>query len=102
MTQTNFENELKEIKQLLTEQGEKPLSMSEACAYLHYSKSYLYKLTCKKQIPYYKPNGKMIFFKKSDLDAWLFRFRQLTEQELDEEANRHIEVKGKVNGQTDK
>lgn len=37
------------------------LSSSEVCEFLGISESYLYRLTSSKQIPYYKPNGKMIF-----------------------------------------
>ena len=49
----------------------KPLSFREACRYLDLSASYLYKLTHRKAIPYYKPTGKKIFFDRSQLDAFL-------------------------------
>lgn len=35
------------------------------------SKSYLYRLTSTKQIPYYKPNGKLTFFDKKEVEEWL-------------------------------
>lgn len=35
------------------------LSFEEACAFLNFSKSYLYKLTSACAIPHYKPSGKM-------------------------------------------
>ena len=43
----------------------------EACAYLGVSESLLYKLTSTKEIPHYKPRGKMVYFDKAELDAWL-------------------------------
>lgn len=43
----------------------------EACAYLGVSESLLYKLTSTKEIPHYKPRGKMVYFDKTELDAWL-------------------------------
>ncbi len=49
----------------------KPLSFPEACRYLNLSASYLYKLTHRKAIPYYKPTGKRVFFDRSQLDAFL-------------------------------
>jgi excisionase family DNA binding protein len=38
-------------------------------------KSHLYQLTCKNQIPHYKPGGKRIYFDKKDLDAYVRRNR---------------------------
>ena len=43
----------------------------EACAYLGVSESLLYKLTSTKEIPHYKPRGKLVYFDKAELDAWL-------------------------------
>ena len=51
----------------------KPLNFKEACAYLGYAPSYLYKLTYQKIIPHYKPTGKIIFFSKNEIDEWIFR-----------------------------
>jgi len=73
------------IEQLL-QQDEKPLSFSEAAEYLGVSKSYLYKFTSGAKIPHFKPNGKKIYFKKSDLNNYLFRNRKASEQELEQKA----------------
>ncbi|HSH67953.1 MAG TPA: helix-turn-helix domain-containing protein [Bacteroidia bacterium] len=54
---------------------DKPLNFKEACAYLGFAPSYLYKLTYRKIIPHYKPSGKMLFFSKADLDEWIFKNR---------------------------
>ena len=43
-------------------------TMNEAATYSGLSKSYLYKKTASRLIPYYKLEGKLIYFKKSDLD----------------------------------
>ena len=61
-------------------------NFSDACTFLNYSKSYLYKLTHSRQIIHYKPNRKMIYFKKSDLQAWLLRNRVKTACEIEQEA----------------
>lgn len=47
------------------------LSTTEACQYMGIAESYLYKLTSGKKIPHYKPNGRMIYFDKHELDQWL-------------------------------
>ena len=37
------------------------------------SPDYLYHLTSDKLIPYYKPNGKKIYFLKEEIETWLLR-----------------------------
>ena len=51
------------------------LTTVEAAEYLGMKKSYLHKLMMKKEIPFYKPNGKLCFFDKDELDQWLRRIR---------------------------
>lgn len=51
------------------------LTLNEAAEFLTLSKSALYKLTSKKEIPCYSPGGKMIYFKRSELETWIFNFR---------------------------
>lgn len=49
------------------------LSFEEASRFLNLSKSYLYKLTSGNLIPHYKPQGKMLYFEREELEAWLRR-----------------------------
>jgi excisionase family DNA binding protein len=67
--------QLSEIKEILAEKDRQPLTLEEAASYLRLSKSYIYKLTSSGTIPHYKPEGKLIYFEKSELDDWLFRNR---------------------------
>jgi excisionase family DNA binding protein len=62
---------LDEIEAAVHNSASKPFSLSEAAAYLNISRSYLYKLTASANIPHFKPQGKLIYFDKQDLDAWL-------------------------------
>ena len=62
------------------------LNFNEACQYLDLSPSHLYKLTSAKQIPHFIPQGKKLYFKREELDAWLLRNRQLTSSEVEEMA----------------
>ncbi len=76
VTQTETKDilqKLDSLEDLLKKKDDKPLTFKEACAYLGYAPSYLYKLTYRKVIPHYKPTGKMIFFFKNELDEWIFR-----------------------------
>lgn len=85
----NLVSELAEIKNLLasqTMQNDDPVNLDQACNFLGIKKSYLYQLTHKKQIPFYKPNGKMIFFSKNDLRKWLFRNRHKSLQEIQKDS----------------
>ncbi|KAB2922154.1 MAG: helix-turn-helix domain-containing protein [Bacteroidetes bacterium] len=58
------------------------MSADEASKYLGIKKAHLYKLTYKNELRYYKPGGKIMFFKKADLDAWAFRGEVKSKREL--------------------
>lgn len=51
----------------------KVFTFQEACMYIGVSESLLYKLTANKEIPHYKPRGKMLYFAKEELDEWLLQ-----------------------------
>ncbi|NTU73212.1 helix-turn-helix domain-containing protein [Candidatus Roizmanbacteria bacterium] len=85
---------LDEIKGLILSEKD-ILNMDDLSVYTGFSKDYLYKLTSGKSIPYYKPEGKMIFFKKTEVDAWLLRNRHATVEEIDMQAATYIKNKGR-------
>lgn len=47
----------------------------ETANYLGISISTLYKLTSRNAIPYHKPSGKIMYFKKADLENWMLQNR---------------------------
>lgn len=49
------------------------LTAEQAAEFLGLKPSYLYKLTSDKKIKFYKPQGKLIYFRKEDLEAFLLR-----------------------------
>ena len=61
-------------------------NFDEAAEYLSMSKSTLYKLTAKKEIPHYKPN-RYVFFEKSELDNWIRAAAVKTNDQLNDQAN---------------
>jgi len=76
--------ELKEIKSLVTLQNlvaKQTLNLDEAATYMAISKSTLYKLTSTNKIICYRPTGRLIYFKKVDLDNFLLQGKQITLEE---------------------
>ena len=49
------------------------LSTDEAAEFLGIKPSYLYKLTSNKEIRFFKPQGKLNYFRKDDLETFLLR-----------------------------
>jgi excisionase family DNA binding protein len=47
------------------------LTIDELAHFTGLSKSTLYKMTIARQIPYYKPNGRLIYFKREEILAWM-------------------------------
>jgi excisionase family DNA binding protein len=64
-----------------------PLTIEEAAEFMGLSAGTLYQLAHKKQIPFYKPFGKKNYFKKSELEAFLFRNKTAAEHELSTKAD---------------
>tara|TARA_B100000768_G_C11270769_1_gene373308 strand:+ start:1694 stop:1975 length:282 start_codon:yes stop_codon:yes gene_type:complete len=83
---------LNNIEELLLTQ-KNVLKLDEVTLLTGFSKSYLYKLTSTGGIPCYKPQGKYIFFKKTEVENWLLQNRKSTTIEIDEMANNHIILK---------
>lgn len=71
------------------------LSFDEARFYLDVSQSLLYKLTSKKEIPFSKPNGGKLYFKKKDLDNWMLKNSSNSKELLEAEILKHIQSNGK-------
>lgn len=63
------------------------LTSDEAARYLGISKSYLYKLTMRRQIPHLKPLGKLCYFNRRELEEWLQTNRVATMDEIRQKAN---------------
>mgnify|MGYP001327232527 CR=1 FL=1 len=59
------------------------LSFKEAVVYLHISPSALYKLNHAHKIPYFKPNNKLVYYRKFDLDAFMLSNYQPTSVEIE-------------------
>ncbi len=65
-----FQELLIEIRELRNRNSKEVLNLTEACDFLRISKSQMYKLTSARRIPFYRPTGKLIYFKRSELIDW--------------------------------
>jgi excisionase family DNA binding protein len=84
---------LDNIEKMLSEQNllkKEVLNFSEACQYLDISESHLYKLTSRKQVPHFCPQGKKLYFNRMELDRWLQTNRKNTTEEVEREATDYI------------
>ena len=73
-----MENLLRDAKQVLT--------LEEAALFMGISKSSLYKMTHRHELPFFRPNGKLIYFEKTELLKWMRQNRNMSEAETKEAA----------------
>ena len=67
------------------------LTVEEASRFMDIARSSLYKMTSDRSIPFYRPNGKLIYFEKSDLLAWMRRNRTVSQEEVNEHAQQVLQ-----------
>lgn len=88
-----IDNNIKEIAEMVTANTifttKEVLTSDEAAQYMDISKSYLYKLTMRGEIPHYKPMGKMCYFNRLELEQWLQQNRVASSTEITDAANRY-------------
>ena len=70
------------------------LDIDDVVALTGLSKSYIYKLTCRKEIPYYKPNGKLIYFDRQEVENWMKQNRVNSIAEAESAAALYVAKKG--------
>lgn len=90
--------DLKKVADLITANTiictKEVLTSDEAARYMGVSKSYLYKLTMRQQIPHFKPMGKMCYFNRQELEQWLQSNRVATATEIEQQAQAYCMKKG--------
>lgn len=59
------------------------LNVKEASYYISTSASNLYSLTSHNEIPFYKPNGKRVYFRREELDQWIFDHKSVSIEETE-------------------
>ena len=86
MTEKEKQEIVKEVADKVALSQKPVLTSQEASRYLGISLSRLYKLTCAREIPHYKPNGKMNSFEREEIEAWALRNRIATNAEISDKA----------------
>lgn len=84
---------LEKLEQKIGEQNllmKEVLNFNDACNYLDISASHLYKLTSQKLIPHFCPQGKKLYFNRTELDEWLQRNRQTSTDEIETMAANYL------------
>lgn len=76
-------NRLSSIENYSLLAAKKVLNIDDVAMLTGLSKSHLYKMTCRKEIPYYRPNGKQIYFDREEVEAWMKQNRVSTRQEAE-------------------
>lgn len=66
------------------------LNIDEACAFLGLAKSYIYKLTMAGILPFSKPNGKVIYFEREKLEAWMLSNPSSSQREKETAAATYV------------
>lgn len=61
------------------------MTITETASYTSFSINYLYQLVHQRAIPVYKP-GRKLFFKISEIDAWISNSKQKSISEIQQEA----------------
>lgn len=82
------QEDLKEITDSVIFCAKEVLTSDEVARYMGVSKSFLYKLTMRGEIPHYKPTGKMCYFNRRELEQWLQQNRCSSSIEIEDRANR--------------
>ncbi len=83
-------NELKKILEQSKLQNKEFLTLEEGANYLSISKSHLYKLTSRNEIPFYQPTGKKIYFKRAEIDEWIFNSKVESVSDIENEVEHYL------------
>jgi len=89
----NILSQLESIQKVLKQQvmfQKEMLDFKETKVYLNVSDAQLYKLVESRAIPHYKPSGRKLYFKRSELLEWLQANRIESQSEIDRIADQYI------------
>ena len=88
-TLLELSEQLGRVERLAAISAKPVLDLDEAALFTGFSKGHIYRLTSERQIPHYKKSRKL-YFKKTELEAWLLEDRVLTVAELDSRATTYV------------
>lgn len=81
---------LNRIERLIVDSTKEILNVEDLINYTGYKRSYIYKLVHNNVIPFSKPNGKTLFFEKSEIDTWLLQNKSQSISQIEQQANDYV------------
>lgn len=81
---------LNRLERLIVDSTKEILNVEDLINYTGYKRSYIYKLVHNNILPYSKPNGKTLFFEKSEIDTWLLQNKSQSISQIEKQANDYI------------
>ncbi len=90
-TLQDLSEQLGRVERLAAISAKPVLDLDEAVIFTGLSKGHLYRLTSEQQIPHYKKCRKL-YFKKTELEAWLLEDRVMTKAEVDSRATSYVAI----------
>lgn len=87
----NIKERLERIENIVLLQAKEVLNVADLTIILGLSRSRIYHLISARDIPHYK-KGKLVFFKKTEIEDWLLESRIPTNQELEDKASTYVSL----------
>ncbi|HAC22943.1 MAG TPA: hypothetical protein DCF91_12780 [Porphyromonadaceae bacterium] len=95
----NIQSQLARIEAYSLLAAKNVLTLEDVVLLTGFSKGYLYKLTSKQQIPFYKPGGKQMYFDRAEVENWLKQNKVSTIEEIDHKATTFVTTRAKKGGE---
>lgn len=77
---------LNKLETLMANNVKQILTVDDLINYTGFSRSYIYKLVHMNILPYSKPNGKTLFFQKSEIDSFLLQNKNASITQINQKA----------------
>lgn len=90
-----LQEQIRNIESKLLISTKEVLTLDEVALYTGLSKSHIYKLCSTNEIPFYKPQGKVNYFSRVEIEQWLLQNRVATNEEIEQKSINTITIKKK-------
>ena len=77
---------LERIEAILSKTAKTILTVDDLIDYTGFKRSYIYKLVHLNEIPYSKPQGKILFFDRAEIDEWLRQNKSKSKSQISNNA----------------
>ncbi len=88
-----FEKKLKRIEKLILSTQKNLLTIDEVCILTGISKSHIYKLTMRQEIPHYK-QSKHLYFEREQIESWLKSNPVKSITQIEDDASEYLSMRG--------